>query len=283
MGKQRRRIYCKFCDYFCYTPDDYVSHLEKYHDEMISPDMTPWQFSYYLRTGKTHGNCIICKKETSWNEVTHKYNRFCDNPKCKEKYREVFKNRMVGKYGRTHLLNDPEQQKKMLANRKISGVYLWRDHVTETTYTGSYEKSFLEFLDRIMNFDPNDILSPSPHTYYYEYEGQKHFYIPDFFIPSLNLEIEIKDGGDNMNQHPKIQAVDRVKEKLKDDVMTKNTFNYIKIVNKDNTKFLDYLNKAKEQFMEKIEKPIYMVERKELTLDDLNELYTENVIAIPKK
>lgn len=275
MAKQKRRIYCKFCDYFCYTPEDYVSHLEKHHDEMIPEDMTPWQFSYYLRTGKSKGSCIMCKKDTEWNEKTHKYNRFCKNPKCKEKYRDIFKDRMIGKYGKTHLLNDPEQQKKMLANRKISGEYTWRDHITKTTYTGSYEKNFLMFLDEIMNFDPSDIMAPSPHTYFYEYEGEKHFYIPDFFIPSLDLEIEIKDGGDNANMHPKIQAVDKVKEKLKDDVMLKNHFNYIKVTNQNHEKFFEYLNKAKEQFYDKIERPIYMLES-ELSLDDLNVLYTES-------
>ena len=145
MPKQKRRIYCKFCDYFCYSPEDYVSHLEKHHEELIPEDMDAWQFSYYLRTGKTHGNCVMCKKPTKWNPKTHKYNRFCENKKCKEAYRELFKKRMIGRYGKTTLLNDPEQQRKMLANRKISGKYLWRDHVHETPYTGSYEKSFLEF------------------------------------------------------------------------------------------------------------------------------------------
>jgi hypothetical protein len=168
---------------------------------------------------------------------------------------------MIGKYGKVTLLNDPEQQRKMLANRKISGVYRWTDG-GETTYTGSYELSFLEFLDQIMNYNSSDIIAPSPHTYYYEYEGEKHFYIPDFFIPSLNLEIEIKDGGDNSNMHPKIQAVDKVKENLKDQVMKSNSknFNYLKIVNKDNKRFFKYLEIAKKQFFEGIEKPIFMTE-----------------------
>lgn len=259
MPKQKRRIYCKFCDFFCYTPEDFVSHLEKKHEELIPEDMTAWQFSYYLRHNKTHGNCIVCGSKTDWNEVTHKYNRFCNNPKCKEKYRETFKNRMIGKYGKTTLLNDPEQQKKMLANRKISGEYLWRDHHHKSTYTGSYEKSFLEFLDEVMNFNPEDVMSPSPHTYWYEYQGEKHFYIPDMFIPSLNLEIEIKDGGDNPNNHHKIQEVDKVKEKLKDEVMMKNQFNYLKIVNKENIKFLEYLNKAKEEFFNNKDYKIIML------------------------
>ena len=259
MAKQKRRIYCKFCDYFCYNPEDYVSHLEKKHDEMIPQDFTPWQYSYYLRTGKDHGSCVVCKKDTTWNEVIHKYNRFCNNPACKEKYRKTFENRMIGKYGKTTLLNDPEQQKKMLANRKISGEYLWRDHVHKSPYTGTYERSFLEFLDEVLNFNPEDVISPSPHTYWYEYEGKKHFYIPDIFIPSLDLEIEIKDGGNNPNNHHKIQAVDKVKEQLKDDVMRKNQFNYLKIVNKENKKFLDYLDKARENNFNEIKEKIIMV------------------------
>lgn len=249
MAKQRRRIYCKFCDHFCYSPDDAVSHIEKHHAEMIPEDMTPWQFFYYLKTGMTHGNCIMCKSKTEWNEKTHKYNRFCNNPKCKEKYREMFKNRMIGKYGKTTLLNDPEQQRKMLANRKISGEYLWRDHVHKSQYTGSYEKSFLSFLDVVLNFDPNDIMAPSPHTYYYTYEGKEHFYIPDFYIISLNLEVEIKDGGDNPNMHHKIQEVDKVKEKLKDDIMSHNHCNYIKIENQNNAKLLEMLSNLKNKFV----------------------------------
>jgi hypothetical protein len=259
MPKQKRRIYCKFCEYFCYDIDDMVSHLEKKHFEMIPEDMTPWQFAYYLKTGKTEGRCVICKRTTSWNEKTHKYNRFCGNPKCIETYKNTFKNRMIGKYGKTNLLNDPEQQKKMLSHRKISGEYIWRDRVHKSTYTGSYEKSFLEFLDTVMNFDPVDVISPSPHTYYYEYEGSKHFYIPDFFIPSIGLEIEIKDGGEHVNTHPKIQMVDKKKEALKDEVMMKNQFHYLKITDKQNQKFLDFLILLKEQYFDKIEKPIYMI------------------------
>lgn len=243
-----RKIHCAYCDTFLQDVNHYVSHLERKHKENIPEGMDGWQFAYYLRTNKTHGTCIICKKDTTWNPVTHKYHRFCNNPKCKEKYREEFKSRMIGKYGKISLLDDPEQQRKMLSNRSISGTYTWRDKVHTSTYTGTYELSFLEFLDHVLDFDPEDVMSPSPHTYWYEYEGEKHFYIPDFFIPSLNLEIEIKEG---TNQHPKNLAVDKVKERLKDDVMKSNasTFNYLKIIEKDNKKFLKYLMVAKEKFI----------------------------------
>lgn len=252
---------CKFCDRRFSDVDHYVAHLEKSHLDEIPKDMTSYQFYYYLKTGKTHGDCIICRKPTPWNPKTNKYARFCRNPKCKEAYVKTFQNRMIGKYGKVTLLNDPEHQRVMLANRKISGVYEWSDHVHKFHYTGSYEKSFLEFLDLIVDFDPEDIMAPSPHTYTYQYEGKEHFYIPDVFIPSLSLEIEIKDGGDNPNMHHKIQEVDKVKEHLKDQVMMSNgsQFNYLKIVNKDNRRFFQYLVKVKENFANGIMKPVFMI------------------------
>lgn len=255
-----RTITCKFCDRRYNDPSAYASHLEAKHADMIPSNMSGYQFYYFLKTGREHGNCVICKKPTIWNESTGKYNRFCDNPKCKETYKNEFKNRMMGKYGKVTLLNDPEQQKKMLANRKISGTYKF--HTGELLpYTGSYEKEFLIFLDEVMDYSGADIMAPSPHTYYYDYAGERHFYIPDFFIPSLNLEIEIKDGGDNPNMHQKIQEVDKEKERLKDEVMKDNLskHNYLKITNKDHEQFLRYLLKAKENFFNNDTRPIFMI------------------------
>jgi hypothetical protein len=159
------------------------------------------------------------------------------------------KSRMIAKYGKAHLLNDPNKQREMLANRSISGVYEWRDGKTETTYTGSYELDFLKTMDDFFEWDPSDIMMPSPHTYTYKYEGEDKFYIPDVFIPSLNLEIEIKDGGDNPNNHHKIQAVDKEKEKLKDEVlMTQKNFHYVKLTNKNFTNFFDFMKEYKKGF-----------------------------------
>jgi hypothetical protein len=253
------KIYCPYCDFSCYKVADFSSHIERKHYEMIPKNMTPAQYAYFLRTGKKQGKCIVCGAPTKWNEKTNKYNRFCEKKSCKEKYRKTFENRMINKYGKTTLLNDPEQQKKMLANRKISGTYLWRDHVHTSTYTGSYERNFLEFLDKVLNYDPEDVMAPSPHIYYYIYEGKRHFYMPDFFIPTLELEVEIKDGGNNANKHPKIVAVDKEKEKLKDETMKHNHYNYIKIVNKENKRFLEYLAIAKENNFNDVHEHIVMI------------------------
>ena len=93
---------------------------------------------YLIWNNKTtnFGQCIICKDKTTFNPIT-KYNRLCEISVKKEC---TFKNRMKNKYGSEHLLNDPNKQKEMLANRKISGKY--RYGKKDMTYTGDYELDF---------------------------------------------------------------------------------------------------------------------------------------------
>lgn len=240
---------CKICGKKYKDLACLYNHLESKHADAIPQNMTVQQFYYYTKTGKMNGNCVMCKRPTTWNMNTNKYNRFCGDPKCKAKYVEIMKGRMIAKYGKAHLLNDPNKQREMLANRSISGTYEWSDGKHKTTYTGSYELDFLKTLDNFFEWDPADISMPSPHTYTYEYEGERKFYIPDVFIHSLDLEIEIKDGGDNPNRHHKIQDVDKVKEKLKDEVLTsQRNFHYVKITNKNYSNFFDFLKEVKDGF-----------------------------------
>ena len=83
-----KRIKCKFCNRIFKENAAYASHLENTHKDLIPENMDGWQAMYFFRTGKTAGNCIVCHKPTGWNDKTHKYHRFCDNPACKEKYKE---------------------------------------------------------------------------------------------------------------------------------------------------------------------------------------------------
>lgn len=234
------KIYrCQFCKFV--NKDKYTMgrHYEMKHKELIRPDMTGFQWFYFLLTKKDHGSCIICGNNTEFNEQTMKYSRFCNNPKCKETYREQFKNRMIGKYGKIHLLDDPEKQKEMLGNRRISGIYTWSDGSSQFKYTGTYELDFLKYLDTVLHWKSTDILAPSPHIYEYQYDNKTHFYIPDFFIPSLALEVEIKDDGSALN----INKDSREKDKIKDELMRSNMtfFKYIKIINKNYTEFLNLI------------------------------------------
>lgn len=212
--------------------ENMIHHLEKYHEEDIPKGQPAGEFLYLYEHNGQARKCMICKKPTTWNKASNKYNTFCSE-KCKNEYVKLARARNKRVYGKENLLNDPEQQKKMLANRSISGKYRHTDGGI-LTYTGTYEEDFCRMMDTFLGFPSEDIIMPSPHVYEYKYKGEKKFYFPDAFIPSLNLEIEIKDGGNNPNMHHKIQDVDKVKEHSKDMVMLKQKdFHYIKIENKE--------------------------------------------------
>lgn len=248
-----KSVKCKICGKKYVSKQALIDHIEKAHSANIPEGWNAARYENYLRTGKTEGKCVYCGKETGWNDTTGKYNRMCGSEACKKKARELANKNYIGKHGKPYTINDPEQQKKMVYGRKNSGKYIFEDEDTGKKYVAMYDSSygrdFLEMLDTFLNWDGADIIAPSPHTYYYEYEGKKHFYIPDVYSTSLNLEIELKDGGDNPNMHPKIQAVDKIKEKKKDEVMEslKGQVNYIKICNKDYTEFFALLSSLKEK------------------------------------
>jgi len=211
-------------------------HLKEKHESDLGT-LTPAHFYFNYKNHKDKGSCVICKKETKFNEVTEKYSRFCSK-KCQDKYREEILKRMNTKYGKNHLLNDPEKQKEMLKNRKISGIYTWENGFKHT-YTGTYEKNFLEFLEYFLQWKvPEDIFSPSPEIFKYIYKSKQHFYIPDFYISSLDIYIEIKSFTNKHYRERDIEA-----EKAKDKVMKDK--NFIKIGENDFQVFIDYLEDLK--------------------------------------
>lgn len=252
---------CPLCGKKYVEKEGVLAHMENSHEDEIPQGKSANEYYYNLTKKKFFGKCIICGKHTQFNEKTGKYARFCGSKKCKDEYLKIVRKRMIGKYGKVNLLNDPEQQRKMLANRKISGEYRFvKKPGKPIAYTGSYELDFLKQCDLILDLKPDEINSPAPFNFYYEYEGKKHFYIPDFYLIPYNLLVEIKDGGDNPNKHHKIVEVDKVKERLKDDVMeTQHKFNYIKIVNKVYNQFFDIINKIKENDNEQF---VYIPDRR---------------------
>ena len=236
------KIKCPLCGNAYISHDAVYSHMQRSHMDEIPKGMPVDQYYYDLSHNGKKSYCVICKKETSWNERTHKYHRLCGSKSCAEKNREIFKERMMRSHGTYNLATDPNHQRKMLFARSISGEYQWTTGGT-TTYVGTYENDFLKICDTLLDLHSEDVI-PSPHTFEYTYEGKKHFYMPDFYIPDINLEVEIKDGGDNPNKHPKIIAVDKQKEILKDQVMAKQKdYHYIKITNKNYGDFIDLTNK----------------------------------------
>ena len=191
-----KRYKCPFCDKRDYK-EELVNHIEKEHESLIPADSTAARLVFNIANKKDHGTCVCgCGRETAWREDLWRYDRYA-TPQCKEKYSKEMKQRMVNKYGKEYLLDDPEMQNKMLAGRSISGVYKFSSS-GQMNYVGSYERKFLEFCDKVMNYKSYDIEQPGP-TIEYVFEGKKHIWITDFYIPSANLVLDIKDGGENPN------------------------------------------------------------------------------------
>ena len=242
---------CPICRKKFKTLNGWGEHMDSNHPEDRPEGFSTSRYFYYIMTGRTHGTCRTCKGDTEWNENSQKYYQYCTNPECKKKYAQIAKQRMIDTHGKVHLLDDPDVQRQMMAKRKISGNYIMADG-KPIGYVGSYEKRFLEMLVSMFEWSSIDIMSPSPHTYYYEYKNEKEdrskwgkkFYIPDFYIPSLNLEIEIEQ---NASTNQAFNDVYVVKKKLKDEVMKKNpNVNYLKITENDFSGFFEFLLKARE-------------------------------------
>lgn len=228
-----------------------LKHVATEHKDNIPEGVTPKQYCFNARNHKDFQLCTICKKNRcAWNEEAGHYNRFC-SPECKKKAGEIAERNLVKKIGmtRSERLKKVETQKQMLAGRSISGTYTFSDKKTTLNFVGSFEEDFLRTYDLELNENPLNLLE-CPFTFEYVYEGERHWYLPDYILigDKFITIIEIKDGGDDPNTHPKIQAVDKVKEKLKDQaIINSKKYNYIKIVNKDYTDFVNLLNLIKER------------------------------------
>lgn len=239
-----RNTRCPFCNRVFDDKHDYCHHIAYKHNDQVPEEYEPLEFGYSLLTHKPVGRlCLMCRRNpVHFNKETLKYERLCENPACKEAYVRQMKDRMIKVYGKEHLLNDADMQRKMIHNHPQSKDYVW-DVKHTFRVIGSYEVDFLNQL-KSLDWSPDDVIAPSPNNYWYQWkDGSIHLYIPDFFIPSLSLEVEIKEGD---NTHPRMEHSREI-EYLKDArmmvEMKKTSINYIKIVDKNYDDFLDtYVN-----------------------------------------
>lgn len=243
-----RKYKCPYCNKK-YERPKLITHINRVHEDMIPEGYTATRIVFDVANPNTKHVCRICGRDVEWNEKAGRYNVLCGNPKCKEAMREEYKKNMIRVKGTYNILNDPEQQKAMLAGRRISGKYKFQDGgVVE--YTGTYEKNFLEFLDNVMNIPSSDIMAPGP-TIEYEYNGKKHIYIPDFYYIPYNLIIEVKDGGDNPNTRASSSmTASREKTIAKERVVSdKGEYNYLRLTNNQFDQFIDILMDIKENII----------------------------------
>ena len=260
---KEKKYKCPYCAKIFKEPEQLYFHVQSSHSSEIPDGYTP-RHAVYDKTHPGDHLCQICKiNKCMWNEKTGRYSTICDNPSCREEARRRFRENYKKKNGKEHSINDPEIQKEMMKRRKTSGNYKFQDG-TVLPYVSSYEKDFLEFCDLSLKLTTKDLIE-CPFVFYYSYENEKHFYLPDFYLKPYDLIIEIK--ADEDISHPKILAIDKEKELLKDEAIKKDgTHNYIKICDKDYTAFLDLFNLLKEDtnaLKETKEKIIIIPERKE--------------------
>ena len=238
-----RNTRCPFCPKIFDDKHKYCHHIASKHNEQVPEDAEPLEFAYSLLVHKPIGRlCVMCKqKPVRFNSESLKYDRLCDNPACKEAYVKLMKSRMVKVHGQEHLLNDADMQRKMLYNHPYAHDFIW-DAEHKFRIIGSYEEDFLKKL-RAIGWSPNDVIAPSPNNYWYKWkDGTLHLYIPDFYIPSLALEVEIKESD---NTHPRMDHSREI-EYLKDARMhaeeKKTNIHYIKIIDKNYDEFMrDYV------------------------------------------
>lgn len=260
---------CPICGKVYKEVGTFGNHMRKEHPGTIPEDWTDLRYAYFIHTGKEKGTCSECGAETAWNETSGKYSRLCSNPNCKKQFRDRVMAGMRKKYGQANMLEDPSFRERMLTHRRISGEYQFADG-GKVAYMGTLEKAFLKMLDTFFHFPSSDIMSPSPNRYLYYYENEndlehvgQHMYVPDFFIPSLNLEIELKSSD---NQRPRNLLVDVPKDAAKDIAMIKNPMiNYCKVYENDYYVFFQIFADLANQNMTGEHRPIKYISRSLLT------------------
>ena len=225
-----------------------VKHIDKKHDDEIPEGFTAYRLVYdIVNDHPDHmGHCTVCGKPTKWNEKRQKYERLCGDPKCYATVKKTYQKRILKVYNKTSLMGDPDHLEKMLAGRKISGKYKWSDGKI-FTYTGAYEKNFMEFLDKVLEFKSNEILAPGP-VLKYDYKGSEHMWITDFLILPYNLIVEIKDGGEGDEKNPNRRYMpDTRKRTIAKEKMITNLgkYSYIRLTNNEFNQFLSILAELK--------------------------------------
>lgn len=242
------KIYkCPFCTKKYVQKSALMDHMANIHEDEchgLPPEQIYFNWSNKYPLTKGFGLSVISGKPTKFNLTTCRYERFADEAD-RQAYRDMFKKRMMSVYGKTTLLDDPKYQAdQMLAHRKISGTYVWADG-TKTTYTGTYERNFLNYMENVMNWDnPTDIMAPAPQFFPYKdpVSGKLRNHIPDFYITSLNLIVNIKS---SENMHYRLRDIES--EKAQDKAIEQTTYNYIKIYDNEFSKFPKLLANIKSQ------------------------------------
>lgn len=243
--KGKYKFKCPLCPMKYLSLESLVDHIEEIHKEDIPDNTTTKQFIFNKKYNKTSGKCVIDKKPTLWNEDKMHYERYCST-KCREIARKRFKENAMRKLKTDNPASNPEHQMKAIKGRSYSGEYIFNDKGV-VGYSSSYEMDFLQFLDKEMNINSSEVEQCSI-IFETFFDGKKHFHIPDYYLPSFNLIINIKDGSSNPNLNSHVVNEGKLRQRLADAAIIQNgNYNYIKIVNKEYGNFVNLIEILKNK------------------------------------
>lgn len=281
MSTKRNVTYkCPFCDER-YNRQDLVNHIDENHQYEIPKDFTAFRYTFNYVNNKPlsyHGKCTECGGSTPWDEEKGRYNRQCGKKACHDSFVKKFEENMVKTRGTTRMSATAEGQIEMLKNRKISGEYKFKNGKVKT-YTGSYEKKALEFMDQVMNIDPDDLMCPGP-VLEYSMNGKTYIYITDFYYQPYNLIIEVKDGGNNPNKRNMPEY--RQKQIAKEQFIIKHTnYNYLRLTDNNLRQLINVFMDLKLQMVENTgERVIHINESSNPIHEYMNALMSGKVVGL---
>lgn len=238
---------CPFCSLKFRNPNLLYLHIDAEHEYDLPNNTSAKKYVYDIKHPGDH-MCQICKtRECVWKEKTGRYSTLCDDSSCRERARQLFLENYKNKHNKDHTISDPEVQREMAKRKKNSGEYKFQDG-GKIAYVSSYELDFLKFCDLYLDMD-SSFVSECLFNFKYTYEGKEHFYLPDYYIKAYDLIIEIK--ADDQVTHPKILAIDKEMEVLKEESVRKNsTHNYIKICDKNYDDFIKLIDILKNEYID---------------------------------
>ena len=204
------------------------SEYKKYYDKWLKEE--------------TEGKCKICSKLTKFSGFKYYYDNCCSKI-CKDIYRgqrieeenlknfgvknsyqredvkEKIKNICLEKHG----VEYPQQCKEIYDKTQKNACWSKKYKTTNLNYRGSYELDFLKkYYNKFLDLQNGLFIR-------YTFKNKNKIYFPDFYIPSLNLIIEIKNSFNAKKDKKKIKA--------KRKATISSGFNYIMIVDKNYIEF----------------------------------------------
>ena len=233
----KKKYKCPCCVFSFIDFNSLCDHVKEMHSDKIPNGVTVKQYIFNMKYKKTHGSCVIDKRLTLWNEEKNRYERYCSE-ECRTAAGNLFKKNALIKLGTDNPATDPNFQINAIKGRKTSGMYTFKDGKS-IGYSSSYEMNFLNFIDIDMGITSTEVEQCSI-IFTIVLDDKERYHIPDYYMPDMNLVIQIKDGSVNPNMNSHIQNEGRLRQKIADkSIIDDGNYNYIKIVNNE---FINFVN-----------------------------------------